>query len=89
MTAIHKKGCKTVAGNYRPVSMISVVCKLYESIFCDSIHEHMDEHNLYSNGQFRFITGRSSALQLLRVLDRCTEILDRRGCTDVIYTVIL
>ena len=48
----------------------------------------MDEHNLYSNRQFGFITGRSTGLQLLRacrVLDRWTEILDLGGCIDVIY----
>ncbi len=85
ITAIHKKGSKKVAGNYRPVSLTSVVRKIFKSIICDSLHRHMDEHNLYSNQQFGFITGRSTVLQLLRILDRWTEILDLEGCIDVIY----
>jgi hypothetical protein len=42
-------------------------------------------HKLYSNKQFGFISGRSTVLQLLKVLDRWTEILDERGCIDVAY----
>ena len=35
ITAIHKKGTKSEAGNYRPVSMTSIICKLMESIVRD------------------------------------------------------
>ena len=31
-SAIHKKGNKHIAGNYRPVSLTSIVCKLLESL---------------------------------------------------------
>jgi hypothetical protein len=42
----------------------------------------MQVHTLYSNKQFGFISGRSTVLQLLKVLDRWTEILDEGGCID-------
>jgi hypothetical protein len=45
----------------------------------------MQVHKLYSNTQFGFIYGRSTVLQLLKVLDRWTEILDEGGCIDVAY----
>ena len=37
ITAIHKKGNKHVAGNYRPVSLTSIVCKILESIVRDAL----------------------------------------------------
>ena len=37
VVAIHKKGSKTDASNYRPVSLTSVVCKMLESIIKDHI----------------------------------------------------
>jgi len=45
----------------------------------------MKRNNLLSNRQYGFIRGRSTALQLLKVLDTWTEILDRGGQLDVIY----
>ena len=85
ITAIHKKGDKHVAGNYRPVSLTSVACKLLESLIRDALLKYMKENKLISRKQFGFLKGRSTVLQLLKVLDRWTEILDRGGCVDVIY----
>lgn len=85
ITALFKKGNKKVAGNYRPVSLTSIICKLMESLVREEIIEHMKRHKLFSKRQFGFISGRSTVLQLLQVMDKWTEILDRGGCVDVVY----
>ena len=85
ITAIFKKGSKKLAGKYRPVSLTSVVCKLMESIIRDSIMEHMSNNNLLNSRQYGFVSGRSTVLQLIKVMDRWTEILDKGGCVDVVY----
>jgi len=46
---------------------------------------HMFDNNLFSAKQFGFIGGRSTVLQVLRVIDEWTEILDECGCGVVIY----
>ena len=44
------------------------------------------KYNLLFRGkQFGFIGGGSMSLQLLKVLERWTEILDRDGCMNMIY----
>ena len=45
----------------------------------------MKDNKLFSNKQFGFISGRSTVLQLIQVLDNGTEILDNGGCIDVAY----
>lgn len=85
ITALFKKGDKKYAGNYRPVSLTSVVCKTLESIVRENIVEHMKSNKLFSSKQFGFISGRSTVLQLIRVIDTWTEILDEGGCIDVAY----
>ena len=59
ITALFKKGDKKYAGNYRPVSLTSVICKVLESIIRGCIVEHMKSNKLFSDKQFGFISGRS------------------------------
>ena len=45
----------------------------------------MIKNDLYSKKQFGFISGRSTTLQLLLVMEEWTEILDKGGAIDTIY----
>ncbi len=85
VSAIHKKGSRKQPSNYRPVSLTCISCKVLESIVRDSIIDHMKENNLFSDSQFGFIGGRSTVLQLLKVLDSWTTTLDNKGYIDCIY----
>ena len=57
-----------------------------EKLIRKKIVDHFHRHNLFSNRQFGFIGGRSTALQLLVVLEHWTSILDEGGTIDAIYT---
>lgn len=85
VTAVFKKGKKYFASNYRPISLTSIACKLLESIVRDCVISHLKANKLFSNKQFGFISGRSTTLQLLHVLDTWTNILDEGGHLDSIY----
>ena len=45
---LYKKGDRSVACNYRPVSPTCVPCKLLEHIVCSNIMAHLDEYKLIS-----------------------------------------
>ena len=85
ITALFKKGNKRLASNYRPVSLTSIVCKCMEKIVRDSIIQYMKKNKLFSKKQYGFISGRSTSLQLLEVLDKWTEALDMGHTIDCIY----
>ena len=51
----------------------------------DDILAHMNANGLISKRQFGFLSGRSTILQLLHVMDECTDILDAGGTIDVCY----
>ena len=65
VTAIHKKGDKTNPGNYQPISLTSVPCKLMERTIRDQLVEHMSRNNFISPFQHSFISGKSCVTQLL------------------------
>ena len=85
VTAIFKKGNRTSANNYRPVSLTCLLCKLMETLIRNKIMDHMQENNLICREQHGFTPGRSCVTQLLDTLDCWTEILDNGGSIDAIY----
>ena len=85
VSPIFKKGKKTCPGNYRPVSLTSVVCKILESIIRDSFMEYLMENNLFTDSQYGFRPGRSCVTQLLEVLDEWSDWMDSGFSIDTIY----
>ena len=82
---IFKKGTKHDVGNYRPISLTSVVCKLLEGIIKNRVVEHLDKYNLIKNSQHGFRSGRSCLTSLLESLEYITEETDKGNAVDVIF----
>ena len=83
--AIFKKGTKSDPGNYRPVSLTSVTCKVFESVIRDVLVDHMLNNKLYTDCQHGFRTHRSCITQLLQVMEDFSSLLDKGECIDTIY----
>ena len=77
ITPVFKKG------NYRPVSLTSVVCKVLEHIVCAHILRHLERHHLLTNLQHGFRKGHSCESQLLITLDDLFHNFDQKKQTDV------
>ena len=85
VTPIFKKGSKHVPGNYRPVSLTSVACKVMESVMRDAITAHLDRNKLIRNSQHGFTRGRSCATNLLEFLEKATKAVDEGKSLDVVF----
>ena len=86
INVIHKKGPKESVLNYRPISLTCITCQILESIIRDHLMNHFITNNLFNKKQFGFIPGRSTALQLLNVVDKWTRDLENGGQIDIVYT---
>ena len=85
ITALFKKGNRSDPGNYRPVSLTSIICKIMESIIKDKIVEHLQKFKLLNDSQHGFIKGKSCLTNLLEYLENVTKVLDEGDPLDVIY----
>ena len=82
---IFKKGDKSSPGNYRPVSLTSVVCKIFETFVRDALYEHLTSNKLLSPDQFGFCKGRSCVSQLLVTVNEWMQNMDMGLPVDTIY----
>ena len=77
VTPIFKKGKRTDAANYRPISLLSVLLKIMERLLRDAILGHLLSNGLLSKAQHGFVHRRSCTTNLLESLDAITEALNR------------
>ena len=84
ITAIHKKGPKTEAVNYRPISLTSVPCKLLEHIIFHQIMSHLDAHSVLVDYQHGFRKNRSCEIQLINAIEDLARSLNNRNQTDML-----
>jgi hypothetical protein len=82
---IFKKGAKCSAGNYRPVSLTPVVCKIFEGFVRDALCAHLVENKVLSDDQFGFTKGRSCVTQLLVTINDWMSSLDNGVPVDAVY----
>ena len=85
ITPIFKKGSKSDPGNYRPVSLTSVCCKLLESIIGDRITEHLTSNNLLRSSQHGFCKKKSCTTNLLEFLEQVLSKIDQGIPVDIAY----
>jgi hypothetical protein len=82
---VYKKGSKSDTGNYRPVSLTSVPCKILESLIKDKVMKHLEEEKLIKDSQHGFMPGRSCTTNLTLFLDELTKAVDNGKAADVFY----
>ena len=80
-----KKSIKQDPGNYRLVSLTSVICKLLESNIREAIMDHLSSHKLLPDSQFGFQRNISTVLQLFTVMEDWTDTLDNNLQVDTAH----
>ena len=85
VTPLFKKGDKSNPGNYRPISLTSVVCKLMKSILRDKIVEFLEKNNIIRDSQHGFRNRSSCLTNLLDFLHNIYEMYEEGRAVDIIY----
>ena len=81
---IFKKGPKSLAENYRPVSLTCICSKIMEHIITSNMMRHLENNNILHGKQFGFRAGRSCELQLLELVEDIHRNLQKGQQTDLV-----
>ncbi|KAK4818148.1 hypothetical protein QYF61_007296 [Mycteria americana] len=72
VTPIYRKGPKEDPGNYRPLSLTSVLGKVMEQITFSAIMQHVQDNHVIRPSQHGFMKGRSCLTNLISFYDKVT-----------------
>jgi hypothetical protein len=81
---IFKSGKKNIISNYRPVTILPHISKVFESIIYSYIYTNVQ--NVISEHQHGFFRGRSTSTNLSCISHFISAALDKNTQVDVIYT---
>lgn len=84
ITPIFKSGNRANISDYRPISVLNSIPKLFEKIVCDCLSTFMN--SVIVPEQHGFFQGRSAATNMLLYTQYVLDALESRRQVDVIYT---
>lgn len=73
---VHKKDDVDEEGNYRPVSILPIISKVFEEILRKRLLSFLDEHSCISDSQHGFRSKRSTTSAIVELIAGVTEALD-------------
>ena len=76
---IYKKDGEKQLENYRPISILPTISKIFERILFNQIHDYFRQNNLFYKGQYGFRPKHSTELAALELVDRLTQDIDKNA----------
>ena len=84
VTPVFKKGDRSKASNYRPVSLTSICCKTLEHIIHSNIMAHFTRNEILTDHQHGFRSKRSCETQLILTIHDLAYSMDRGKQIDAV-----
>ena len=80
-----KQGDRDDLNNYRPISVISVVAKVFERIIYDQVYGYLEEHNIICKHQSDFRAAHSTVTALLEITDTWAYNIERGKINAIVF----
>ena len=79
-----EKGEPTEFGNYRPISLLNVISKIFERVVYNQLYEYFTLNNLFYNSQYGFRTKHSTEDATIELIDRIQKVFENNPFEQVL-----
>ena len=80
-----KKDDVTLMDNYRPISLLTSISKLFEKVVFDQLYDYFQNNHLFYSSQYGFRKLHSAEFAALELIDRTLKGIDERNISLVIF----
>ena len=74
----YKKGDNQLFNNYRPISLLPVISKVFERAVFNQLYDYCTKNNIFYNSQYGFRKAHSTELACLEYIDKVLHDLDKK-----------
>ena len=82
---VFKKGIRSDVNNYRPISIIPIIAKVFEKAIYDQLYKYLSDNNMLSNCQSGFRKLHNTITTLLKSTDEWRFNIDRGQINGVVF----
>ena len=82
---IYKKGNKSDLNNYRPISLLPTISKIFERVIHTQLYNYLSENKLLCEQQYGFRSQHSTELAAIKLVDYLTHNMDTNKIPTSIY----
>ena len=82
---IYKAGSKTHLDNYRPISILAVLSKVFERVVQQQVYDYLEQNKLLSQSQFGFRKGSSTQHAVTLLSDAIKQAMDTGMLTGTVF----
>jgi F0F1-type ATP synthase alpha subunit len=75
VTPLFKKGKKTTASNYRPISILSSFSKVLEKVMYKQLQDHLEKYNILAQEQFGFRSNSTTNTAIYKLINEILNAL--------------
>ena len=83
VTPVHKKNDKQLISNYRPISLLPILAKVFERIIFKNLYNYLIHNDLITKNQSGFRPGDSCTNQLLSLVHEIHTAFENKNCLEV------
>ena len=85
VTPIFKKGDCSLMSNYRPISLLPTISKIFERVIHDQMYEYFNEFNLLAKQQYGFRKKHSTECAAIKLIDHVSKQMENGKTPGNLY----